>query len=266
MTDPATIYEEWLVPAVFEPLAQQVLARTDVPSSARVLDVACGSGVVARAIARSVGPAGYVAGLDVSPAMLAAARKAAAEEGLTIEWQEGNAGALPFASGTFNLVFCQQGLQFFPDQARAVSEMLRVLVPGGRVAITTWRGLDRHPFHAAFDRAVRRRLNSSAIQAAFSLGDPIAVAMLLQDAGFRDVSVEQVSIEANYGKPDWFIERQVAAAVAAMPEWQRLPATERATLSDAIREDITEPMAQATFGDSLRLQVHSVLARGTRAG
>ncbi len=90
--------------------------------------------------------------------------------------------------------------------------------------------------------------------------------MLLQDAGFRDVSVEQVSIEANYGKPDWFIERQVAAAVAAMPEWQRLSATERATLSDAIREDITEPMAQATFGDSLRLQVHSVLARGTRAG
>src|SRR4051812_20686772 len=105
MADPATIYEEWLVPPGFGPLAQQVLAATDVPPAARVLDVACGSGILARTIARQI-PAGHVTGLDASPTMLAAARRATDEEGLAIEWREGNASALPFASATFDLVFC----------------------------------------------------------------------------------------------------------------------------------------------------------------
>src|SRR4051795_631540 len=101
MAEPARIYEEWLVPAVFGPLAQQVLAATDVPPGARVLDIACGSGILARTLARQMSPAGHVTGFDMSPTMLAAARRAADEEGLAIEWREGDASALPFASATF---------------------------------------------------------------------------------------------------------------------------------------------------------------------
>ena len=81
MTDPAAIYEEWFVPAVFAPLAREVIARTDFPADARVLDVACGTGIVARMVAARLGAEGRVVGLDFSPPMLAAARRAAASEG-----------------------------------------------------------------------------------------------------------------------------------------------------------------------------------------
>jgi ubiquinone/menaquinone biosynthesis C-methylase UbiE len=136
MTDPATIYEDWFVPAVFAPLARKVIDQTEIPVHARVLDVACGTGIVARLIAQRIGAQGRVVGLDFSPAMLAAARRAAAADELEIEWHEGSVQDLPFDDGSFDLVFCQMGLQFFPDRARAVAEMHRVLAPGGRAVLT----------------------------------------------------------------------------------------------------------------------------------
>ncbi len=136
MTDPATIYEEWFVPALFAPLARQVLADTDVAAGARVLDVACGSGIAARTAAPRVAPGGSVTGLDANPAMLAAARRAAADA-LEIDWRQGNAEQLPFPDGSFDLVLCQMGLQFFPHREQAVAEMARVLTPGGQVVIST---------------------------------------------------------------------------------------------------------------------------------
>ena len=112
MTDPASIYEEWFVPALFAPLAREVLAHTNIAADARLLDVACGTGIVARSVASRLGPEGRVVGLDFSPAMLAAARRAAEREGLDIEWREGSALDLPFADGIFDLVTCQMGMQF----------------------------------------------------------------------------------------------------------------------------------------------------------
>src|SRR5688572_5521057 len=109
MTDPATIYEDWFVPAVFAPLARKVIDQTEIAPDARVLDVACGTGIVARLIAQRIGAQGRVVGLDLSPAMLAVARRAAASAGLSVEWHEGSAEALPFADSTFDLVFCQMG-------------------------------------------------------------------------------------------------------------------------------------------------------------
>src|SRR4051794_15567511 len=153
MTDPAALYEDWFVPAVFAPLARKVLASMEIASGAQVLDVACGSGIVARTAAPLVGPSGRVVGLDANPAMLTVARQAAPEAGLDIEWEEGSALELPFADRCFDLVLCQHGLQFFPDRLKSLTEMRRVLVPGGKVAIMTWRGLDRHPLFAAFARA-----------------------------------------------------------------------------------------------------------------
>src|SRR3954468_24179080 len=154
MTDPANIYEERFVPAMFALLAQLVLATIGMQPGTRVLDVACGSGIVARTAAPLVGSSGQVAGLDANPAMLAVARQAAAADGLNIEWRVGNAQSLPFADRSFDLVLCQHGLQFFPDRLAALTEMHRVLAPGGRVAIVTWRGLDQHPLFAAFARAL----------------------------------------------------------------------------------------------------------------
>jgi SAM-dependent methyltransferase len=264
MTDPATIYEEWRVPAVFAPLARQVLDQTEIPPGARVLDVACGSGIVARGVAQRMGPAGRVVGLDFNQGMLEAARRAAAAEEVDIEWREGNAEDLPFANASFDLVFCQQSLQFFPDRGRALAEMHRVLVPGGKVVIATWRGLDRHPFSAALDRAVRRRLSAPGLETAFSLGEPATLAMLVREAGFSDVSIEPITIEANYAQPERFVELHVAAAAAGIPTFHGMDTAARASLIEDIREEMAEPVRQATIGDRVRFPLQAIVARALR--
>ena len=264
MADPATIYEEWFVPAVFAPLAREVMAETAIPPDARVLDVACGTGVVARLIAAQVGSEGRVVGLDFSPAMLAGARRAAAAEGLDIDWREGSAQKLPFADGAFDLVVCQMGMQFFPDRPHAVAEMHRVLTPGGRVVLTTWRGLDHHPFPAAVARAVQDRFNSPALAMPFVLGDPAVLTELVQNAGFADVSVESVAIVADYARPQEYVALQINASSAGIPALQGMPAAERDALIAAIADDLTAPIREATDGDRLHFPMHGIVARGTK--
>jgi SAM-dependent methyltransferase len=265
-TNPATTYDEWFVPALFAPLARVVLDQTVVPPGARILDVACGTGIVARTIARHLGPDGSVTGLDVSPAMLDVARRTAAAEGLDVAWYEGSALDLPFADSAFDLVLCQMGMQFFPDRPCAVEEMYRVLAPGGRVVISTWRGLDQNPFYAALARSVRLRFASPALETPFSVGDPAEIAGLLLETGFGDVSVEPVTIAADFARPEQFVELQVAASAAAIPALQGLTTTEREALIAAIREDMAEPVRAATQDDRLRFPMEGIVARGKRGG
>jgi SAM-dependent methyltransferase len=263
MTDPATIYEAWFVPAVFAPLARQVLDQRTIPPRARVLDVACGTGIVARTIAARPGVAGRVVGLDLNPEMLDVARQESAAAGLPVEWRQGSAQELPFENGAFDLVVCQQGLQFFPDKLGAVSEMYRVLAPHGEAILVTWRGLDQNPFFAAFERAVRRNLDTPAIEIAFSLGDPAALGALLLDAGFANVTVEPIEVMADYGQPDRFVEFQVNASAAAIPALQALDVAERAALIAAIADELAEPLREATCGDRLRFPLQGIVAWGS---
>src|SRR5215218_1556352 len=177
----AELYERDLVPAIFGPWVEDLLAAADVRPGARVLDVACGpgarvldvacgTGVVARAAAPRVGPTGAVVGLDLSPAMLAAAAALPSVAGAPIAWQEGNALALPFADRSFDVVVCQQGLQFFPDRLAAMREMRRVLVPGGRVALAVWRPIEHSPGFAVFADALDRHIGPDLLAGPFSLG------------------------------------------------------------------------------------------------
>jgi len=264
MTDPAALYENWFVPAVFAPMARRLLDRTEVSPGARVLDVACGSGIVARSVARRVKSSGRVVGLDMNQAMLDVARARSAEEGLAIEWREGSAQELPFVNGTFDLVLCQHGLQFFPDKPRALAEMHRVLAPGGWVAIATWRKLDQNPFFAAYEQAARRHLSTSAIEIPFSLGDPVVLAELLRDADFHDVSVEPADIEADYAQPERFIEFQTIASAAAIPSLRGMAERERDALIAAIREDLAETVREATVNGRVRFPMKGIVARGMR--
>lgn len=264
MSDPASIYDAWFVPAVFAPLAQEVVARTAIPPQARVLDVACGSGIVARTVAAQPGFSGSVVGLDFSPAMLAAAARASAAEGHTIEWVQGSAQELPFADGSFDLLFCQQGLQFFPDRQAAMDEMARVLAPGGEAVITTWRGLDENPFFAELARVVRRHAGSPALEKPFSLGDPGELGALLLGAGFAQVSVEPVVITTDYTHPHEFVARQIRASAAAIPALQALSAAELDALVASVASDFHEAVSAATTEDRLRAPMQGVIARGVR--
>jgi ubiquinone/menaquinone biosynthesis C-methylase UbiE len=128
-------YERFLVPALFGPLAERLVRLAAPGPGEPVLDVACGTGIVARRAAASVGPDGAVAGVDLNAGMLEVAGEAAADVRPPIDWRAVDAADLPFADGAFDIVFCQQGLQFFPDRTAALREMRRVLVPSGRLAL-----------------------------------------------------------------------------------------------------------------------------------
>lgn len=261
MTTPATMYEEWFVPAVFAPLARETLAMTDLAPDARILDVACGSGIVARLAARRIGPSGSVAGLDLNPAMLAMARAAAEAEGLAIDWREGSADDLPFADGAFDTVFCQMGLQFFPDRPRAVSEMRRVLAPGGQAAASTWRDLSFHPLFAAWSETVERVSGSTAMGLPFSFGDPPQLQALFADAGFGDVRAEPVTIEADLGEPERYVERQIVASGAAISALREMRDEERTAAIDALSEVLAPVIAEHVDNGRVRVTMTGTIVR-----
>ncbi|NIX00730.1 MAG: methyltransferase domain-containing protein, partial [Phycisphaerae bacterium] len=124
-------YERYFVPAIGAPVADDLIEVAALRPDERVLDVACGTGVVTGMASELVGDGGVVAGLDVNPGMLAVAR-ATTPSDATIEWHEASAEAMPFPDGSFDAVLCQMGIQFIPDKDAALSEMRRVLAPGGR--------------------------------------------------------------------------------------------------------------------------------------
>jgi SAM-dependent methyltransferase len=150
-------YERLLAPVVFEPWAEVLLDAVTIVPGSRVLDVATGTGVVARAAARRLGEEGNVVACDVSAAMLARAASVGAHAGAApIEYREGSADALPVDDGWGDVVLCQQGLQFFPAQASAVSEMRRVLRRGGAAGIAVWAsGHPLEPFGVYSDEPPR---------------------------------------------------------------------------------------------------------------
>jgi ubiquinone/menaquinone biosynthesis C-methylase UbiE len=145
----AELFERYGVQAIFGPWAADLVALAAPQPGERVLDVACGTGAVARLAAQRVGPTGAVAGLDLNPEMLVVARSQPPPDGTRIAWHEGNASAMPLADAAFEVVLCQQGVQFFPDRAAALREMHRVLAPGGRLVLSVWRSLRA----AAFTRS-----------------------------------------------------------------------------------------------------------------
>jgi ubiquinone/menaquinone biosynthesis C-methylase UbiE len=178
----ADTYDEFFVPALFGAWAAPVADAAAIARGQDVLDVACGTGVLAREAARRVQPSGKVIGLDRNDGMLAVARRKAPE----IEWRQGRAEALPFGGDRFDAVVSQFGLMFFEDRALALAEMWRVLKPGGRLAVAVWDALEHAPGYAAMTALLQRLFGervADALRAPFALGDPEALAALAAKAG-----------------------------------------------------------------------------------
>ena len=210
-TEAAELYERVMVPAIFAAWAADLASLARLRAGERVLDVACGTGAVAREAARRVGPTGAVTGLDPTPGMLATARAAAGD--LRIEWREGRADALPFADGAFDVVLCQQGLQFFPDRPAALAEMRRVLVKDGRVAVAVFCS---SAGHAALVPALEPYLAEAArsIMEPFSLPDGEALRALVRGAGFRNVSLSRPARPARFASADGLVGFILAGRLA----------------------------------------------------
>ena len=237
-TNPAESYEQYFVPALFRPCAERLVEFAQPRPGDRVLDVACGTAIVARTAAPLVAPTGSVAALDINPHMLAVARAAADEQGAAIVFHEGDAAALPFEDGWFDLVTCQHAFQFFPDQAAVAREIARVLTPGGRVAIATWKGLDRHPFYRELDTVMLRRFAISGIGQIFSYGDPAVLQKLLVSAGFENVTTHAMAITSTFPDAEAFLAMEIDIDVAAIPSMQQLSESERAAITAEIRDEV----------------------------
>jgi ubiquinone/menaquinone biosynthesis C-methylase UbiE len=157
---PAETYDEFIVPAIFRPWAAKVLGAHPPPPGCRVLDLACGTGVVARTAATLVGHGGRVDGIDVDAGMLAVARRRSPrEQEALLAWCQASAQALPFGAAAFDVVVCFEGLQFFPDRPAALGEVRRVLRVGGRFVGTVWAALEHNPAYEAIAAALREHVS-----------------------------------------------------------------------------------------------------------
>jgi SAM-dependent methyltransferase len=184
----ANAYENLHVPALFQHWAPKVVEAAGIAAGDRVLDVACGTGVLAREAAVRVGPDASVAGLDANPGMLAVAKRLAP----SIEWREGAAESLPYEDESFDAVVSQFGLMFFRDRSAALREMLRVLVRGGRMAVAVWDSLENseaYPIEVALLESLAGQKAADALRAPFSLGERAALIALFRDAGVASVEV-----------------------------------------------------------------------------
>jgi SAM-dependent methyltransferase len=148
----AAVYQALLVPMIFAPYADDLAARARRLAPRRVLEVACGTGVVTRALDAALDPGATLVATDLNPAMLAQGQR----EGTTREvaWREADAQALPFEDGAFDLVVCQFGVMFFPDRPAAFAEARRVLAPGGTLLFNSWDRIEANDFADVVTRAL----------------------------------------------------------------------------------------------------------------
>jgi len=214
----AELYERFLVGPVTSLWAHDLIGRVGLRPGARVLDVACGTGVVARLAASAAGDNGRVDALDVNRGMLAVGRSMPSSRGAPIEWHEGSADALPFGAGEFTVVLCQLGLQFFPNRRAALSEMRRVLGAGGRVGASVYTAIARNPAAHALAEAVDRHLGegaSDAKRSEHSLADPEELYGLFDAAGFAAVQLETVTQLVRFASVEEWVEIQFAATPLA---------------------------------------------------
>jgi ubiquinone/menaquinone biosynthesis C-methylase UbiE len=262
--NPAETYEQYMVPVLFEPWASHLIQLADPQRGERIIDVACGTGIVARRIAPLVGSGTEIVGLDVSQNMLDVARASANEEGLDVAWHEGRAEALPFPDGSFDVAVCQFGLMFFTDRRAALAEMHRVLNTNGRAALSVWQSLDRHPFYHRLHEVIHQHLGMSAVQEIFALGDPDELRSLAIDAGFHQVEIERVSVTARFPAPDAFLAGEIDVDTAAIPAMQHLDAKAREKVTETIRDDMADALLEVTEGDYVVLPFHANLALAHR--
>lgn len=193
----AEIYDEFFLPALFAEWPDRILDAAQIKPGESILDVACGTGVLALAAAERVGDGGSVLGLDINDEMLTVARR----KSTGVDWWHGQAENLPFPDAYFDAVVSQFGLMFFEDRRAAIREMIRVLKPGGRLAIAVWDSLENTPGYAAATSLLRRLFGDSVadgLRAPYVLGDVAVLRSLFEGLDLNEVDIKTHQGTANF--------------------------------------------------------------------
>lgn len=225
-------YEMYLVPIIMDHWAENLVSL--VRPGDRMLDVGCGTGIVTRRAAEIIGAHGTLVGLDISPDMLAVARKASIPAGVAVDWIEGDATTMPFENGQFDVVLCQFAFMFMADKTAALREMRRVLVPEGTLGLRVFAP-------GPYDRALREVLSKHADPdendfAIWAWGFPEKLQALIEPAGFDITRLEQESIPSCYAS--------VRQAVELMRDWSLTVAA----LAPAVFEQVCSDMETRMHG------------------
>jgi ubiquinone/menaquinone biosynthesis C-methylase UbiE len=253
--NPPANYERFFVPAIGAPLATDLIRRAALRPGERVLDLACGTGIVARLASQQVGDTGTVTGLDVNAGMLAVARSAT-PPGVRIDWHEASAEAMPFPDASFDVVLCQMGLQFMPDKNAALREMRRVLARGGRLTLNVPGPTPR--LLTMLGEALARHIGAEAagfVNHVFSLHDAAEIQNLLTNAGFHDFAVHSDTKHLRLPAPEEFLWQYVhstpiADAVAQVDDKRR----------GSMERDVVAKWQEFVEGRALVLHVRIVVA------
>jgi ubiquinone/menaquinone biosynthesis C-methylase UbiE len=255
----AESYERALVGPLFRPWAAMLLDRLPRHTGARVLDVACGTGIVARLARRRFGAPARIVGVDRNAAMLAVARQLEPD----VEWREGDAAALPLDDASVDVVLCHQGLQFFADRPAALREMRRVVAPGGVVAIGVWRSLEENGlFHEL--GAIAERFVGPVADARHGFPDAGALADLISDAGFADVVVEPMSLPTRFHSADELVRLNAMAVVGMSVAGRGMSPDERAATVERLVAASLEATARYASGDGIEFRTAANLATARR--
>ncbi|MGB3439149.1 MAG: methyltransferase domain-containing protein [Actinophytocola sp.] len=239
-------YDAVLVPALFHPWATYLAGVLAPPPGSRALDIACGPGTVTRVLATLIGPGGRVTGVDINPAMLDIATAKAANGGAPTNYIQSAAAPLPdLPNAAVDLTCCQHGLQFFPDKPAAVAEWHRVTIPGGRVGVAIWSGLDRNPLFRALHSAVDTILGPAAAErfrTPWAL-EPSDARGLLAGTGFTDIQHHTATLPITFpaGPTDLHTVYHFSAVAADI---KALEPTERTALHDEILHGLQDSPAQ----------------------
>jgi len=253
------IYEQSLVGPLFRPWVAPLLDDVEFGPHDALLDVACGTGIVARVASERLGPGGRVVGVDLNPQMLAVARRVAP----AIDWRQGDAGALPLGTDErFDVVVCQQGFQFFPDRAAAARQMHRALASGGRLGLSSWQHDDEFGLLRSLREIAERHLGPIADRR-YGLGDPVAVERVLGEAGFHDIRSRQITRTLHHADGPTFVRLNAMALVGMSAAFAALDDKARQRLVATIVDDSADLLGRQTDAAGLALEIgtHVVLAR-----
>jgi ubiquinone/menaquinone biosynthesis C-methylase UbiE len=255
------LYERETVHTLGKPLAELMFVHVSLQAGDRVLDGACGTGIVTRVAAQRFGNLSHIIGVDLNPGMLDVARAHTPTTGVPVMWRQGDVCALPFPDGSFEAVLCQQGLQFVPDPLVALREMRRVLVPGGRLAFTVFSEVP--VYYVALADALTRHVSAAAATSCLSrytLREATTLRQLVVDAGFGAIEMHVLEVR----------RRMPASAQSVVEAMARAPyARDVAAVEEDVRHTIGQEVSTAlhAYRDGEEVIIphrsHLVQARGT---